>query len=210
MCARFRPKRQSVERAKKDLAKFGARKKKVLAQALGFWMDDTIGAIQQEILAVDAKDQGQLLAATTRDPVRVLPKRLKCRGHNDAEHAPVIEWGRKPRGKWPPINSLVGWAKRKGLIKTLPANVDIHTTYREQWMTAVAITKEMWISRTGGGKNKKSEAIDPVVRDLVILRLIQKKIGTLGTEGRHPFSRAIERRIPTARKEMAALVKSLS
>lgn len=206
--AKFRIKQGSKQKAQAGLKKAVSVRKNNLAKVLGMWMDEVIGEMQDELLRVDAYDTGQTAAATVRDPVRQEGTKLKSKGHNDTEQAPVIEWGRLPGGRWPPAQSLVGWGVRKGLLKALSVNADLDQ-YREEWATACAITRNMWISKTGGGKTKKSEAIDPIVRDLVILRLIQKKIATRGTEGRHPFSRAWDRKGATARQDMAELLRLL-
>ncbi len=139
------------------------------------WGDETVADVRDMLRKVGAFDQGILAAATDRTNANDAGSKISLSVFNNMEYATVIEWGRTPGKKWPSAQSLVGWAVRRGILKTIRVNDNIDRQYKEQWMTAIAITKRMWISKAGGGKNKKSEAIDPVVRDLVVLRLIQRR-----------------------------------
>ena len=203
--ATFRPKRQSVNRAKKDLEAFARRKKKLVANALGMWMDDTVGQMQDELLAVGAYDQGFLAGATTRDPVKQTGPILSTKGHNDLEYASTAEFGRKAKqGKPPPLLPLVGWAGRKGIITHLPRNISFGGVWAKKWAASGAILRHMTGRKSPA---KKQKPLDPEIRDLLTIRLIAKKIYEKGTVARRPFSRVFNRRKPNAAKEIADLVR---
>lgn len=207
--ARFRIKPGSKRQAQKDLAKALQRKKKIIGVALELWMDETIGEMQEELLRVDAFDEGQLLAATTRGPVREEGRKLKVKGQNDAEHATVIEYGRLPRsGLPPPLLPLVAWAGRKGIIRSLPRNIGFDGLFAQQWAASGAILRAM--KKRKGPASGEKKPLDPVVRDLLIVRLIAQKIFEKGVAGRHPFTRVWDRRSRTATRDLAALVRLLS
>lgn len=172
-------------------------------------MDETVGEMQEELLRIDANDTGQLVAATTRDPVRQEGHRLKTRGHNDAEHAPVVEWGRIPKsGLPPPLLPLVAWAGRKGIISSLPRNASFDGELAKKWAASGAIFRNSK-KRRGPSTGPKKE-LDPQIRDMLIVRAIAQKIYEKGIAGRHPFTRVWDRRSRTATKDIAALLKLLA
>lgn len=207
--AYFRIKPQSMRKAIADAKRFAKAKKAILAKALGMWMDDTIGEMQEELVRINAIDQGQLVAATTRDPVKQVGTFLKTKGHNDSEHAPVIEWGRAPRsGLPPPLLPLVGWAGRKGIVNSLPRNASFDGDLSEKWKISGAIFRNM--KKNKGQSQGKKKPLDPQVRDLIIIRSIARKIYEKGIEGRHPFSTVWDRRSRTSSKDFASLVQLLS
>jgi hypothetical protein len=182
-------------------------RKKDLGKALGMWMDDTVGAMQDELIRIDANDQGQLVAATTRDPVRDEGRKLTCKGHNDAEHASVVEWGRLAKsGLPPPLLPLVAWAGRKGIVD-LPRNINFGGEWVKKWAASGAIFRAMKKGKSRSTGPKKP--LDPQIRDLLIIRSIANKIFEKGIVGRHPFSRIWDRRSNTATRDIAALLRIL-
>lgn len=206
MCAKFRVKRSSLERAKKDLDAFMLEKKKKVSVALAFWADDTVGEIQQELHSVGAFDQGILSAATTRDPVKVEGSKIRVKIHNDLEYASVVEFGRSPgSGAPPPLLPLVGWARRKGIISRLPVNIHFGGEWAKYWSASAAI---FWRIRNRKGRaKKKSKSLDPIIGEILTVRAIANKIFEKGTKGRRPFSKVHDRRALTITKEIAALLR---
>ncbi|MDB5344261.1 MAG: hypothetical protein JWP89_2638 [Schlesneria sp.] len=205
--AQFRIKPNSKRKAKADMEAFAKRKKQALKKALGFWMGDTVGEMQDELVRIGANDTGQLIAATKHDPVREEGHRISARGYNDSEHAPVIEHGRSPHsGLPPPLLPLVAWASRKGIISSLPVNVSFDGELAEKWAASGSILRNM---KKGGAKKANTKPLDPQIRDLLIVRLIARKIFEKGIVGRHPFSIVWDRRSRTINKDIASLLRLL-
>lgn len=196
--ARFRANPDDLRRVKANLEAYRQKQVQRYARALAIWADDTVGVVQAEILRVKALDQGLLHAATTRtDPERTGSK-LKVIVLNPLEYATVVEWGRRP-GKYAKLLPLVGWAKRKGIITHVPANISFGGEWAKKWAASAAILRNM---KRGAGKAKSRRPIDPEVLDLLIVRLIARAIFEKGTKGRHPFSIAYEKRVRTFRADI--------
>jgi len=204
--AKFRFNDDSLRKVKANFEAATKKKQDQLAKALASWSLDLVAEIGKEITRIGAVDQGILLGATHADPVQRLGTTLKVSVLNEVEYASVIEFGRQAGSKYPPIAPLVGWAKRHGIISLLPDNADIHGEYAKQWETAGFIARELSVHAGGGGKNAKSTPLDPIVYELLILRLIQKKIAEVGTAGRHPFSIAFDNKARTFAQDIAKYV----
>ncbi len=165
------------------------------------WADGTVAEIQSLLRHIGAFDQGLLSAATQRTEPIWKGAKIKIVVFNPLEYAVVVEFGRRPgSGKPPPLLALVGWAARKGIVTSLPRNIGFGGEWAKKWAAAGAILRNM--KKGGAKKSKSTKPLDPVIRDLLIIRLIAKKIHEKGTKGRHPFTIAFERRLRVLRKEV--------
>jgi hypothetical protein len=200
--AKFEFDPESLRRVRANISAWEEKKKKRAAIALAFWADDVVAQMQQELLAVGAFDLGILSAATYREEVELLDTLLRVVVRNPLDYAVVIEWGRMPGGKPPPLIPLVGWAVRHGIATSLPVNVSFDM-FPKEWAASAAILRNM--GKGGGGSAKKHE-MDPIVLDLLKVRLIARKIAEYGFVGRHPFSIAWDRKARTFKQDIAALV----
>lgn len=204
--AKFSWNEDSVRKVRANLNKWGAKKRRHLAVSLDVWAGDTVAQVQDELQKVGAFDQGTLAAATTKTPVTSSGTRLRVSVFNPLEYASVVEWGRRP-GFHPPLLPLVGWAGRKGIV-SLPRNISFGGEWKDKWAASAAILKNVRKGKTGGSRSDKP--LDPVIRDLLIVRLIARKIFEKGSEGRHPFSKVFERRIRTFRRDIVKTAKLLT
>lgn len=208
MSAKFRIKPDSKRKAVRKMDAIAKRKIQDVAKALAIVAGDIVGETQEELLKVDAKDQGGLIAATVNDPVRREGKYLKSKIHNDLEYASVIEFGRRPKqGLPPPLLPLVGWAARKGIIKNLPRNIGFGGRWAKLWAASGAIFKRLKEGRKG--KSKGKTAIDPEIKDMITIRSIANKIYEKGTKGRRPFSKVHDRRVKTITRDVANVLRSM-
>ena len=205
--ATFRPKPGSIEKLKRELAAVTEKKARRLSMALSSWGDEAVAAVWDEIRKVGAVDQGQLMGATTRsEPVRKGTK-LGIRIFNPLEYASVVEFGRRgKRGAPPPLLPLIGWAKRKGIISVLPTNPSM-ASLRKELAASAAIARR---AGKGGGSKGPKKPLDPIVRELLIVRLIARKIFERGIVGRHPFTIAFTRKKRTINRDVARLVELAS
>lgn len=202
MCARFNVKNLGTVRA--DIDRWKAATEQRLAQALGEWADDLVAEIGKEITSLQIVDQGMLYAATTRSPVQRTGSKLTVTIFNPTEYAVVVEFGRRPKqGAPPPLLPLVGWASRKGIV-SLPRNVSFGGEWEKKWAASGSILRNMKKGRRQG--NVKRRPLDPQVRDLLIVRLIARKIFEKGTRGRHPFAVAFDRKAGTFVSDIAGIV----
>lgn len=180
------------------------KQQKKAALALAEWADDLVAEIGHELLSLQIIDQGQLYAATTRSPVQLVGTRLRVVIFNPTEYAISIEFGRRPGGKPPPLLPLVGWAGRKGII-SLPRNISFGGEWAAKWAASGAILRNMKKGRKSGKGSKK--ALDPQIRDLLIVRLIAQKIAEKGTKGRRPFAIAFDRKAASFHADIAAIMR---
>lgn len=182
-----------------------AKKTKKLAMALASWADDVIAEIGKELVEMHAVDQGVLMAATTRTPVTQQGPKIKVTIFNPMEYAVIVEFGRMAMsGKPPPLLPIVAWAVRKGIVTTLPVNMSFGDAYAKQWAASGAILRNMG---KGASKSGKKKPMDPMVLDLLKVRLIAKKIYEQGIEGRHPFAKAWDRKSATFKQDIAKMVQ---
>lgn len=179
------------EREVEDRVEFG----------LQSWALDTEAEIGRKIQQVGAIDQGQLLGATANSGALRDGNVIRITVFNNALHASVVEFGRLPGGKQPPFTPIAAWASRKGLV-SLPRNVELTGDNLKNYITAAAIMKNAKKKGGGGGNNPVNKEIDQGVRDMLIIRGIQRKIAEEGTEGRFPFTKAFEVRRAAFVKEM--------
>lgn len=204
----FRIKKGSLSRIRERIPKEMKDRERALVFGLTAWADDAVAEVQNEIQSVGAFDQGMLIGATTRSEPRVSSDRLKISVFNPLEYAPVVEFGRRPKkGKPPPLAPLIGWARRKGIIKRLPANPSLSSLQRELAASA-AIIKNM--GHGSGRSGGKKTPLDPVTRDLLTVRLIARKIFEHGIAGRHPFTIAFFRKKATITSDVARTVELLT
>lgn len=204
--ARFRLNDDSLRRVRANVGKWSEKQKRVLGASLASWGQDTKGMVQEELLRVKAHDQGLLVAATDVTPVERRGTILHIAVFNPLEYASVIEFGRQP-GAHVPLLPLVGWAGRKGIVKHLPRNIGFGGEWAKVWAASAAILKNMKRGKSSGGKK---QPMDPVIYELLIIRLIAKKIFEKGSVGRHPFARVYDRRVRTFRRDIAATARMLS
>jgi len=205
--AKFRIKKGSLKRLHQRIPKEMKERERAIVFGLTAWADDAVAEVKDEIHKVGAVDQGMLLGATARSHPRVANERLKISVFNPLEYAPVVEFGRRPKsGKPPPLVPLIGWAKRKGIVRKLPVNPSL-SSLKKELAASAAILRNMGKGR-GGGRRKT--AMDPVVRDLLIVRLIARKIFEKGIAGRHPFTIAFFRKKMTINRDVAHTVRLLT
>jgi hypothetical protein len=205
--AKFRIKRQSIRKVEVALKNKKASMQRKVAFALAVWADDTVGAIKAEIIRVRAFDTGMLHGSIQRSAPQLIGTKLRIVIFSPLEYASIVEFGRKP-GKKPPLHVLVGWAKRNGLIKALPVNVNLEGQFREKLIAARAIRKKMKRTRTKTGRSKP--ITDRVILDFLILLGIQDAIGRKGVKGRKPVSRVVDQRAKTLRRDIIRTVKTLA
>lgn len=198
--ARFRVKRDSVQKVSNNLQEYKKRKIRHFEMALAVWGDGTVAEVQQMLLKIGAFDQGLLAAATERSNPEWQGSKVRLFVRNGLEYASIIEWGRRAgSGKPPPLLAIAAWASRKGIVN-LPRNISFGGEWSDKWAAAGAIVRNMKKGRGSSADHKKP--LDPVIRDLLIIRLIAKKIFEKGIRGRHPFTIAFERRMRVLRKEV--------
>ena len=182
-------------------------RERALVFGLTAWADDAVTEVQNEIQDIGAVDQGLLMGATTRSEPRVERDRLKISVFNPLEYAPVVEFGRRAgKGKPPPLIPLIGWARRRGMVRSLPVNPSLGSLQKELAASA-AILKHMGRGHRSSGSRTP---LDPVTRDLLTVRLIARKIFEQGIAGRHPFTIAFFRKKATIVSDVARTVKLLS
>jgi hypothetical protein len=201
--AKFRIKKASLDKITANLEALKLKKQKQLALALANWAQDVVEAIGKGLEDVNAIDQGILHAATAAGPVELIGTKLHIVIYNPLEYAVIVEWGRQP-GSHPPLLPLIGWSVRKGIVQNLPVNLSPEA-YAKQLAASAAILRNM--HKGGGGGKGSSKPMDPVVHDLLIVRLIAKKISEKGVAGRHPFSIAWEQKIRTFQTDIAKMVQ---
>lgn len=206
--AKFRFDGDSIRKVKANIKAEGERKVRIYARSLELWADESISEIQAEIADIGAIDQGLLHAAMARTAVQRRGVMLKVTVFNPLEYATIVEFGRRPKqGVPPPLLPLVGWAGRKGIIHNLPRNVSFDGQWAKQWAASYVIWKNL---KKRGGKGKKSDKpLDPVIRDMLIVRAIAAKIYEKGIKGRHPFARVWDRRMRTYAADVAAFARML-
>ena len=82
-----------------------------LERALEMLARKFVAAVQDEIRTKNIIDRGFLLRS-----IRILrPGRFERDCISSASHAPVVEYGRRPGGKFPPLIELQQWCRRHGL-----------------------------------------------------------------------------------------------
>ncbi len=206
--AKFRIKPESIGKLQLNLAKWGEEKKKKLGFALDNWGEDTVAMFRDEIQKVGALDQGQLLAANGRTPVERDGTKLRVKAYNNSEHAPSVEWGREPGKKPPPTLPLVGWAHRRGMIRSLPVNISFGGEWAKKWSAAFAIMNRKKDGATGGGvgKTKPKKEMDPDIKDMLVVLGIRRAIQINGIKGRFPFRTVYERRRATFLQDITKFV----
>lgn len=202
--ARFSWDPGSLDRFRRNLEGHRERLRKRLALGLEMWADGTVAEIRAELVRLKIYDQGFLQAATTRTAVQMRPGKLRITVYNPLEYASVVEWGRKP-GFHPPLLPLVGWAGRKGIIKNLPRNISFSGEWAKKWAASGAILRNLKKGARKGGTGP-SKPLDPEIHDLLIVRLIARKIFEKGTRARHPFSHSWERRARVFLKEVRGVI----
>lgn len=206
----FRIKRGSLQLLREQIPKTMKSKERAIIFGLVSWADDAVAEVKGEIRNVGAIDQGLLLGATTRSDPVIEGSRLKISVFNPLIYAPVVEFGRRARkGKPPPLAPLIGWARRHGMVRRLPANPSMDSLSKELAASA-AILRNILRGGGGGGGSSRETPLDPVVRDLLVVRLIARKIFELGIPGRHPFTIAFFRKKQTIVRDVANTVRLLT
>jgi len=206
--ARFRFDGDSIRKVQANIKAEGERKVRIYALALAAWADESIADIQAEIGEIGAIDQGLLHAAMARTAVKRSGVILRVTVFNPLEYAAIVEFGRRPKqGLPPPLLPLVGWAGRKGIITTLPRNISFDGAFAKQWAASYVIWKNL---KKRSGKGKKSDKpLDPVIRDMLIIRAIAAKIFEKGIKGRHPFAKTWDRKAATFTADVAAFARMM-
>jgi len=207
--ARFRFDLTTVSAVRKKLQLQTAHLQRKAAFGMVNWAQDTIGEIKREIIRVGAFDRGELHGSVTYSPPRTVGKsKVRLFVLVNKEYASVIEFGRRPRsGKPPPLKALIGWAKRKGLVKALPVNPNLSGELGKKLGAARKI-RENSFKRAGKGRKpkKKCRLLDPIIRDFLVLLGIQEGIQQRGIKGRTPFTRVFDRRKKTFVRDIIRFV----
>jgi len=207
--AKFRFTPQSVGNVQRKLKAATELLQRKAVYALATWADDTVGEIKAELLRVKAFDTGMLMGSVTRSaPFIVGNSKVRVVVFTPLEYAVIVEFGRRPGGKAPPLSAICGWARRKGLVRSLPVNLSFDGPLKKKLFSAYAIRKNAR-KKTGGGKKAKQKPLDPQVRDFLILLAIQDAIRKKGTKGRYPMTNAFKRRAKTFSADIAKFMKAL-
>ncbi len=202
--AKFRIKPASLQKVTANFKAATEKKIRRLTFAFGAWGDDVVAEIGDQIVKDGAVDQGLLHAATTRTAVARVGSKLKLKVFNAMEYAVIEELGRKPGGKPPPILPIIGWAARHGMLHALGANPDMASLDKALAASAAIVRN---VGHGGGKSGARKKPLDPIVRDLVTVRLIARKIAQQGVRARHSFSIAWDRKTRTFAKDLAAMVR---
>jgi len=150
---------------------------------------DLQGEIRDRIEEIKAVDTGALKRSVIIGSVKRRGEELSVVVFSGLEYAEVIEYGRQKGKTPPPLQAIVGWAKRKGFLTKTPTNANLELPeYEKEISTAFAMMRGKKSGGESGGKKKKE--IDPIVRDMMILIGIQRAIKAKGTKGRGPFRKA--------------------
>lgn len=170
-------------------------------KALASVVQDIVADVIAEIGEVGAVDTRSLIASITASPIQMKGKFLIVNIFTDKEYAGIVEYGRRPGEKPPPLRALIGWANRKQIIRNIPVTADISSeTYSKKLAGAYRIIKNA--KQGGGASGSSSETdIDPVVKDFLILLSIQKAIGKMGIEGRFPMTKILNKRKKTLKSD---------
>lgn len=203
MCAKFRINPASLHAMKAKIAAYNEKQVVRMKLAMNNWGLDTVAEMQKEIEDIKAIDQGVMYAATTKTPAELFGTIIRVIVYNPMEYAVIVEFGRLAGGKPPPLIPLVGWAVRHQIISHLPVNVSFEM-FPKEWAASAAILRHM---HKGGGGGGKKGTIDPITLDLLTVRLIAKKIAEKGVAGRHPFSKAWDRKAATFKADISAMVR---
>jgi len=181
-----------------------------LIYALVIWADDLVADIKAEFRRVGAVDTGELVGSVSRtSPRRVGKVKIRVVIFSPKEYAAIIEFGRRARvGKPPPLLPLVGWAKRHGITRVLPANISFDGKWAKHWSTAFAIGKR---ARKGGkGRRKaKTKPMNPIVRGMLVVIGIQRAIHRRGVKGRRPMTRIFDTRVKSMKSDIVQLASTL-
>lgn len=106
--------------------------------------------------------------------------------YNFAPHAPVIERGRRPNGRMPPVDVIAAWVRRKGIGSTFVGPV----------RQAVRATSAL------GGRKKtvggRKGAVAAQQRGIAFL--IARKIAKRGLPAHHIMDRTVEQLTPIVEK----------
>ncbi len=201
--AKFRINPASLNAMKAKIAAYDEKQKKRLRFALQNWGIDTAGEMKREVAAVKAVDQGVMEASITCTMVEQIGTILRIIVFCPMEYAVIVEFGRQPGGKPPPIIPIIAWAVRHGIINHLPVNVS-QDMFPKEWAASAAILRHM---NHGTGSSGKQKPMDPIILDFLKARLIARKIAEQGIAGRHPFTIAWERKAATFKRDISAMVQ---
>lgn len=113
--------------------------------------------------------------------------------HVDAPHAPFIEFGTRPH--WPPLEPLVQWVLRKGMVGKRGKSASRSEAAKRGWET-----RRRKVS--GGPSYEEAEARQ-------IARLIQFKIAARGTEPRFFMQKAFRRGVRKMKGEVEHELKTM-
>jgi hypothetical protein len=201
--AKFRINPASLNAMKAKITAYDEKQKARLRFALQNWGIDMVGEMKREVEIVKAIDEGVMEASITCTTVAQFGTVLSVIVYCPMEYAVIVEFGRQPGGKPPPLIPIVAWAVRHGIISSLPVNVSFGM-FPKEWAASAAILRNMGKGRSGKGSNKP---MDPITLDLLKVRLIAKKIAEHGVAGRHPFSIAWDRKSATFKRDIVAMVQ---
>jgi hypothetical protein len=208
--ARFRIKPASVGKIKQKITTKSQKLQQKIIAAVVIWSDDVVGEIKSEYIRLRAFDTGQLAGSVTRTPPIRIRNSVRIVIFTNKEYASVIEFGRRANsGKPPPLRSLVGWAKRKGLVTHLPVNIPGGAEWARKWGISKVIYENSKKGRRTSGK-KGNKVLDPAIGELVFIRFLAESIRRKGIKGRRPMTLIFERRVKTAKRAILRIAKSLS
>ena len=175
--AKFRFSDDSKRRVTESIRAFGTRKVAHMSLALASWALDTKAAVQRQYIDVAAFDQGLLVASVDVTPVTMVGSKLRVVVFTPLEYASVVEFGRRANsGGRPPLLPLVGWAGRKGITTAVRATSPSAGSGRRRGALAGDHARHRARRRGRFQKKAKQEPLDPIVRDMLIVRLIAEDL----------------------------------
>jgi hypothetical protein len=108
----------------------------------------------------------------------------------DAPHAGVVEYGRRPGGRKPPLQPLIDWVRRhKSIVKAFKA--ETKSAYRKQIKAAAQVVGRAYAVKAGRATKAHEEM---AVRSAAFA--IQAAIAKNGIAPRHYFAKAWTRAEP--------------
>lgn len=203
--ANFRIRQKSADKILQNLAKFDKDFRAKAILAMQNVMLDLVREIQIEILQDKAVDTGLLLASIQEIVTTPSADTIMGTAFSDKEYAGVIEFGRRPGSKPPPLRVLIPWAGRHGITTSIPKLADpTKEPYASALKTARIMHKKSTGNKSAFGQNLKGKAKKNAdrIRDFLILIAIQEAIGKRGIKGRYPMTNALQRKQKTLKIDL--------
>lgn len=150
----------------------------------------------ENIAEFKIKDTGQYIASISTTDATQRGSVVSSSVFSDAEYAGVIEFGRSPGAKPPPMKVIAGWASRKGFLRVVGANDNMNS--QENVKARGAARAIIRNKKSGGGRGGQKKEIEPRILDFLVILSIQNKIAEFGIKGKHPFKQTQMKNEPNA------------